>query len=91
MGFQGCSSVLKLTELSIELSESVVLGLVEASQLGIMNCFCATNEARIAKSLAVASEGWPRHLHYYLQGLANALVADIRCEEPRKKGPGQSA
>ena len=71
-----------LRELSAEESESVVIGFIDASQFGIVNCFNDDDQARIAKSLAAASEGWPRHLHCYLQGLANSLVSDLRREEP---------
>ena len=75
-------SFIKLGELSLEESEDVVNGFFDDESLGLSGCFSPRIQARVARSFAVASEGWPRHLHHYLQGLAIALAHDMRQQAP---------
>ena len=44
--------------------------------------FQTDGKDRIVRSIASASEGWPRHLHCYLKSLAAAIVEDLHRPQP---------
>lgn len=64
----------RLGELTQEESGQAVDGFFEKYKLD--SAFAKDGSKVIRDSLVLASEGWPRHLHYYLQGLASQVVKD---------------
>lgn len=65
-----------LEALTLEESELSVAGFLEEYKLNPL--FSEDSLRAIKSSLATASEGWPRHLHHYLQGLAIEVTEDHR-------------
>ena len=66
-------------------SQTAVIRFLNHDQLGLGDLFTSSDKYDIAQALAVASEGWPRHLHYYLQGLVANLLDDATKTYPTQK------
>ena len=66
--------VIRLGSLDAEESEQVADGFFKEHRLDSL--FSEDNCKAIRDSLVLASEGWPRHLHHYLQGLVLQVVKD---------------
>ena len=66
----------RLGELEQKESEQAVDGFLREFKLE--SSFSEDSRRVIRESLAWASEGWPRHLHHYLQGLAREVLSCIR-------------
>ena len=66
----------RLGELEQKESEQAVDGFLREFKLE--SSFSEDSRQVIRESLAWASEGWPRHLHHYLQGLAREVLSCIR-------------
>ena len=71
----------KLDALNFEDSRQVVKGFFDIREFGISDCLSSPDRSRIVDSLAVASEGWPRHLHHYIQGFARTLLSIVENED----------
>ena len=74
-----------LGPLSESESLAAVTGFLDDDRLGLRDLFTSSDKYDIAQALAVASEGWPRHLHYYLQGLVANLLDDAMKTYPTRK------
>lgn len=71
--------VFHLSSLSLQEAKAVVKGVLEHKSLGLTNLFTQESAEFIATALATASQ-WPRHLHYYIQGVLQELQYDQECE-----------
>lgn len=59
-----------------------VEGFMCDEDMGSSDAISRVDRAMLARVFAVASEGWPRHLHHYITGLAVELVTDYDRETP---------
>ena len=57
-------------------------GFLRDQNLGLGQVFSQSDRSELARTLAVASEGWPRHLHHYLTGSAQEIVDDCGSPAP---------
>ena len=64
----------RLGALSLDEAQEAAEGFMLDERLGIRDVFPPNIRAEIARTFAVASEGWPRHLHNYLTGFAVQLL-----------------
>ena len=69
-----------LGALTLEEAQDAAEGFMSDQNLGLGHVFAQSDRSDLARTFAVASEGWPRHLHHYLTGSAQKLVDD--CENP---------
>ena len=74
----------RLGALSRDEAQEAAEGFMEDERIGIHDVFPHFTRTDLARTFAVASEGWPRHLHNYLTGLAIELVHD--CDRPQPNG-----
>ena len=65
-----------LKPLTQQESGQVIRGFFKFPEFGLSGVFRTEDEDRMVESLVIASEGWPRHLNCYAQGLAKAIVQD---------------
>lgn len=68
--------------LTLEETQFAAAGFLHDPNMGLHVVFDRNDRAKLARTFAVASEGWPRHLHHYLTGLAKALVDDCDRSNP---------
>ena len=71
-----------LGRLSSEEAEDVVRDTIDHPSLGMGEMFFEEDKSYVAKALAIASDQWPRHLHYYVKGFLGELVRDYEREQP---------
>lgn len=76
------SSIFRLSSLSMHEAEDVVLDTLAHSSFGLEGFFTEEDKKLLAKSLAIASDRWPRHLHYYIQGLLRQIAEDQERDSP---------
>ena len=65
---------IQLGSLALKEAEEVVLATLNTQQTGIDSLVAEEDALIVAHSLALASEGWPRHLHAYLTSFADELA-----------------
>lgn len=70
--------------LSVSEAAEAVAGFMHDERMGLQDVFSIDDREELALSLAIACEGWPRHLHHYLQGFAQHLVDDFRRTPPNR-------
>lgn len=70
-----------LSSLSLDEAKGVVKGVFNHDSLGLTNLFSQEDINLIAVSLATASQ-WPRHLHYYIEGVLQEIQSDQQREIP---------
>lgn len=73
---------IRMQALTYEESVEVVIKFLDVDRFGLSNAFSEGGRETISRTLAVASEGWPRHLHHYLQALVKHLVEDLKSTSP---------
>ena len=76
------SSPHHLGSLSLDEAQEAAEGFMMDERLGIRDVFSHSIQTEIARTFAVASEGWPRHLHNYLTGFAVHLVEEFGRPQP---------
>ena len=64
---------IQMNPLSRDESRTVVEAFLNDAKYGLVGMFSDASVRRISTALAVASEGYPRHLHCYMQSLANEI------------------
>lgn len=74
------TSVMNLGSLSTQEAEAVVLDTLNHPDFGLADKFEEKDKKLIAITLGVASGGWPRHLHHYVQGLLLKVAVDQELE-----------
>lgn len=74
--------IFQLSSLSQREAEDVVLDTLNHPSFGMANCFSNQDKKLIATSLAIASDQWPRHLHYYVKGVLREVADDQELESP---------
>ena len=72
----------QLGVLSVSDAAEAVSGFIRDERMRLQDMFRSDDREELAMSLAIASEGWPCHLHHYLQGFAKHLVDDFRRTPP---------
>ena len=72
---------IRMRSLSTNDSIEVVNRFLDIAAFGLKGSFADGDRKTLATTLAIASEGWPRHLHYYLQGLTKQLVEDAKTDQ----------
>lgn len=78
-------SIYQIGKLSYLETEQVGLEVLNHSSLGMQGCFNLHHLEKISKSLAIASDQWPRHLHYYLRGVLLEIHNDQLLSKPTKQ------
>ena len=63
-------------------AKEVVIGVLNHESLGLSELFDHDDQEYIATSLMIASDQWPRHLHYYVQGVLQEVLNDQQSESP---------
>lgn len=71
-----------MDNLSREECEEATAGLFETATHGFPDMFSRNDQKLVARHLAIASEGWPRHLHCYMRAFVTTLGVDIRQGTP---------
>ena len=72
----------RLIGLNKEESLSVVNHFLMSPKFGLRRAFERRDQNLIMKALSIASEGWPCHLHCYMQAFAKVLLEDVRDIKP---------
>lgn len=75
----------RLGRLSLDEARFVVEGALHDERTGLRDVFTKGDVINIARILAIASEGWPSHLRYYLTGLTKELIVDIERANPSNR------
>ena len=70
--------------LSLEEAQVSTLGFLTNSEMGLDEALTHSTRMALSRVMAVASEGWPRHLHRYETGLAQKLVDDLDSPRPMR-------
>lgn len=68
---------IQLGSLTQQESESVVIDTLHLEETGFPGLFEEKHIQKIARELAVASEGWPRHLHAYIRAFATVCAESM--------------
>lgn len=71
----------QLSVLTLEEAQLAADGFLCDESMGLRDTFSSRDRSEMARTFAIASEGWPRHLHHYLTGLANELVKDYKRQD----------
>ena len=69
-------STFMLDSLTKSEAREVVIGTLNHDSLGLSGLFKEEDQDYLASSLMVASDQWPRHLHYYIHGVLNEILED---------------
>lgn len=77
--------VFHLSSLSKQESEDVVLGTLNHVPFGLADRITVEDKTLIATSLRIASDRWPRHLHYYVQGVLREVLEDQERDLPANR------
>ena len=73
----------QLGSLSKSEAREVIIGTLNHDSLGLSDSFREEDQNYLASSLEIASDRWPRHLHYYVQGVLLEILEDQQREVPR--------
>lgn len=71
-----------LEALTTEQSMDAVIRFLRDETVGLKNVLSDRDRSTIAEVFAVASEGWPRHLHCYMTSLASRVAEDFSQPSP---------
>lgn len=67
-------STIPLSRLMDDETEDIVTRWLQHPSFGFEGLFSKSDVDRVSKMIAVASEGWPRHINAYLRGLASSVL-----------------
>ena len=67
-------STIPLSGLEDDETEDLVTQWLQHPRFGFEGLFSTSDIGRVSKMIAVASEGWPRHINAYLRGLASTVL-----------------
>ena len=73
---------IQLSALTQSETREIVVNTLNHDSLGLGDSLSQVGQDYLVTSLDFASERWPRHLHYYIQGLLLAILEDQRRESP---------
>ena len=74
----------KLGPLSHDESKSAVRDFLLSDRYGLSLAFDHQSQEDMATKVAVACEGWPSHLHHYIQGIANVVIENCVQTSPER-------
>ena len=77
--------VFSLGRMESDDAEMVVQKSITHAGFGLEGAFSAKNLTYISKLLAKVSDGWPRHLDFYVKGVLSELAKDQATENPQCK------
>lgn len=72
----------RLSSLSFDEARQATEGFMRDGETGLWEIFSSNSRDELLNAFALASEGWPRHLHHYHEGLASAIVDDCDRHDP---------
>ena len=75
-------SPILLGTLSKSESRKVITDTLSHESLGLSGAFSQKDQGYLASSLTIASDSWPRHLHYYMRGVLVEILEDQQRATP---------